>query len=290
MVDSNNEVTKNMIAFRNRIYVGSAGRKSVFDACIRADDEAVVVFVHGYKGFKDWGAWNLVEKNFLDRGFGFVKFNMSHNGGTVANPIDFSDLEAFAQNRYSWEVADLNTIVAETQKLIKSHFQTEKPIYVTGHSRGGGIAVLAGCRNKEISKIISLAGICDIGSRFPIGENLLLWEQEGVMYAENARTKQQMPHNFSMYEDYLDNQDDLSIEKAAGKLSAPFLQIHGDMDTSVSISEGIKLAEWTNSELAIVKGADHTFGAQEPWIYDVLPEDLKEAINRTLAFLKSDIA
>ena len=31
----------------------------------------VVVFCHGYKGFKDWGAWNLMAETFAKAGFFF---------------------------------------------------------------------------------------------------------------------------------------------------------------------------------------------------------------------------
>ena len=41
----------------------------------------VVIFCHGYKGFKDWGAWNLMAEAFANAGFFFIKFNFSHNGG-----------------------------------------------------------------------------------------------------------------------------------------------------------------------------------------------------------------
>ena len=42
----------------------------------------VVIFCHGYKGFKDWGAWNMMAEAFAKAGFFFIKFNFSHNGGT----------------------------------------------------------------------------------------------------------------------------------------------------------------------------------------------------------------
>ena len=35
----------------------------------------LVIFCHGYKGYKDWGAWNLVADEFVKKGFSFVKFN-----------------------------------------------------------------------------------------------------------------------------------------------------------------------------------------------------------------------
>ena len=32
----------------------------------------IVIFCHGYKGFKDWGAWNLVANEFANNQFVFV--------------------------------------------------------------------------------------------------------------------------------------------------------------------------------------------------------------------------
>ena len=32
----------------------------------------LVIFVHGYKGYKDWGAWNLMAEKFAKNGFYFV--------------------------------------------------------------------------------------------------------------------------------------------------------------------------------------------------------------------------
>lgn len=276
-----------MIDFTDKIYKGSDGRQSLFDCVIPQDATAVVIFVHGYKGFKDWGCWNLVQDFFVKEKFGFVKFNLSHNGGTVKQKIDFSDLEAFGRNTYSKELIDLGMIVDETERLIKQELELNLPIYLFGHSRGGGDAVLYAAKDNRIAKVVSLAGISDIGSRFPEGEELELWKEEGVRFVENARTKQIMPHYFDMYEDFKANEDALNIELAARSLEIPFLQIHGDMDTSVSIREGIELAEWTDTDLKIIKGADHTFGGEHPWFSNELPEDLQRAVEAARDFFLS---
>jgi hypothetical protein len=75
----------------------------VWDAHFNENGEQkpLVIFCHGYKGFKDWGGWNLVAQQFLEANLFFVKFNFSHHGGTVENPIDFLDLDAFAENNNS---------------------------------------------------------------------------------------------------------------------------------------------------------------------------------------------
>ena len=33
----------------------------------------IVIFCHGYKGYKDWGAWNLVAKKFAKQNIFFIK-------------------------------------------------------------------------------------------------------------------------------------------------------------------------------------------------------------------------
>ena len=70
-----------------------------------------VIFMHGFKGYKDWGAFNLVAKEFAKKGFLFIKFNFSFNGTTVEKPCDFSDLEAFGNNNFTRELTDLDRVL-----------------------------------------------------------------------------------------------------------------------------------------------------------------------------------
>lgn len=279
-----------LIDFKNKIYTGSNGRKSLFDCRIPQKPEAVIIFVHGYKGYKDWGAWHLMEEFFLNANFGFVKLNLSHNGGTVEQPVDFPDLQAFGENRYSYEINDLNLIINETERIIRQECELNAPIYLIGHSRGGGVGVLTAVQNKNVKKLVSLAGISDIGSRFPTGDDLLEWERTGVYYVTNGRTKQDMPHFFSFYQDFVKNKEALDIQTAAEHLTIPFLAVHGDMDLAVSISEGQSLAKWSQTRLCVVKGAGHTFGAKQPWEENKLPEDLKNALEEILDFFLNNPA
>src|ERR1022692_4310700 len=49
------------------------------------DAKPIVIFLHGFKGSKDWGACNLMARHFASKRFVFVKFNFSHNGTTPKN-------------------------------------------------------------------------------------------------------------------------------------------------------------------------------------------------------------
>ena len=272
-----------MIEIKNKIYIGSENRQSVYDLSFTKKSKALVVFVHGYKGFKDWGAWHLVEKEFINNGFGFLKFNFSHNGGTTKIPIDFPDLEAFGRNDYTKELYDLNRITTlATHILIENKLNI--PLYIIGHSRGGGISILHAQKDKRIKKIVTWAAISDIENRFPIGDELEDWKYDGVRYVKNGRTNQQMPHFYSFYENYIENKDNLNIENGCRFLNKPFLPIHGDMDLAVSVSEGIMLSRWAEVELDIIKGAEHTFQTKHPWTDEKLPEDMLIVVNKTIAF------
>ena len=103
----------------------------------------VIIFCHGYKGYKDWGAWNLVAKQFLDAGFFFIKFNFSNNGGTIENPVYFDDLEAFANNNFSKELEDLDAVINLIS--LNNNFNYELDpfnISLIAHSRGAGIILI----------------------------------------------------------------------------------------------------------------------------------------------------
>ena len=276
-----------MIELRNKIYVGSENRKSLYDVLIPEQASALVLFVHGYKGYKDWGAWHLVEKEFVKSGFGFLKFNMSHNGGTVKEPIDFSDLDAFGMNDYIKELFDLNKVTNLTVNLLKEN-QLDIPIYLIGHSRGGGISILHTAKDKRIKKIVTWAAISDIERRFPVGDELDDWKFSGVRFTKNGRTKQMMPHFYAFYENFIANKDNLNIEEACQRISVPFMPIHGDIDLAVSISEGIQISRWADVDLRIIKGAEHTFQTKHPWTENELPYDMNKVVSETISFFEEN--
>ncbi|MFC7356233.1 alpha/beta hydrolase family protein [Jejudonia soesokkakensis] len=249
----------------------------------------IVIFCHGYKGFKDWGAWNLVAEEFAKKEFFFLKFNFSHNGGTVDQPIDFPDLEAFAQNNYSKELENLERIIKHVQTAQKYADDADVTnISLIGHSRGGGIVLIKAEENNAVKRVITWAGVSDYKVRFKEGtEAFKKFKETGRMFVENGRTKQQMPHDWQFYEDFIANEERLTIQRAATNLDKPWLIIHGDSDTSVNVSEGKALHRWNpKSTLEIIKEADHVFGAKHPWGKKTLPKHLKKVVQLSSDFLK----
>ncbi|MDY7394782.1 prolyl oligopeptidase family serine peptidase [Aureibaculum sp. 2210JD6-5] len=249
----------------------------------------IVIFAHGYKGFKDWGCWDLVAEHFANNGIFFIKFNFSHNGGTVNQPIDFPDLEAFGQNNFIKELDDLASVIDWV--LADNYYKNEvdiSNITLIGHSRGGGIVTIKASEDTRISKVITWAGVSDYGARFPKGEILDLWKKHGVSYIENSRTKQQMPHYYQFYENFVANKDRLYIKTAVKNLKIPYLIIHGTDDETVLLNEAKNLHSWCKtSQLHVVENANHTFGGKHPWEENKLPHHLFEIVERSNVFVKS---
>lgn len=248
----------------------------------------IVIFCHGYKGFKDWGAWNLMAAKFAKAGFFFVKFNFSHNGGTAENPIDFPDLEAFGNNNYTKELDDLESVLdwISSKEKFKNELNIDD-ISVIGHSRGGGIVLLKANEDARVKKVISLAAVADIGLRSTTTGDLENWKKDGVKYVVNGRTKQQMPHFYQLYEDFKANEERLNIQKAVEKIEIPQLVIHGDKDTSVAVDEAHQIHSWNpNSILEIIENADHVFNVSHPWEKENVSKELKEVTTICIEFLK----
>lgn len=281
-----------MIIDKNSILQGKHNKPILIDVFYKETNspKPVVIFCHGYKGFKDWGAWDLLAKAFADRGFFFLKFNFSHNGGTVEQPIDFPDLEAFGNNNYTKELDDLESVINWIS--INADFKKEtdiKDVTIIGHSRGGGIVLLKANEDARVKKVISLAGVSDYKSRFPKKEKLQEWAEKDVFFVKNGRTHQEMPHFYQFFKNFEENEQRLDIQKATQNLKIPLLIIHGDKDTSVGIEEAENIHKWNpKSSFQTIENADHVFNVFHPWEDQKMSLEFAEVIKHCVAFLKEE--
>jgi dienelactone hydrolase len=272
----------------NVVFMSCHGRESVYDLRFieNSQSKPLLIFCHGFKGFKDWGHFNLIADQFCASGMIVLKFNFTFNGGTTNEIIDFPDLQAFAENNYLKELEDIHHIIHLVKNGDIPLDKWNGEIYLLGHSRGGGMATIAAFENKNIFKVVSWAGISDCIARLPEEEELLDWKLKGVKYILNGRTQQKMPMNYQFIESLLCNKKRVSIEQASKKMNKPHLIIHGSNDSAVDQKEAIVLNSWSEkSEIEIIQGANHVFGGKHPWSNESIPEHTKIAIKRTLKFL-----
>jgi uncharacterized protein len=277
---------------KNIIIKGSAGKPIALDFFCKDDGttKPVVVYVHGFNGFKDWGNFDLIAEEFASAGFALVKFNFSHNGTTPEQPEVFADLEAFGNNNYSRQLEDVKAVVdwvCSEGNIYKSMLDTNT-IYLIGHSMGGGIAVLFAAEDSRVKKLVTWAGIAEC--KTPWGgwpqEKMKEWLLNGVQYYKNTRTNQQMPLYYQLYVDYKDNEERLNIEKAIKKLSIPILICHGTNDIAVPVEKGFQLKEWQPAAELFTVDSNHVFDRQHPWEKLYLPEAMDAVLQKTITFLK----
>jgi pimeloyl-ACP methyl ester carboxylesterase len=274
-----------MIKKQNFNIPGAKGRGMLMDITFddAVADAPMVIFAHGFKGFKDWGAHNLVAGYFAENGFRFLKFNFSHNGTTTDKPLEFADLIAFSDNTFTMELDDLNAVVDFVCEGPAMPAATE--VYLIGHSMGGGISIIKTAEDKRIKKLVTMASISDFHNLWAkeIEEQ---WHLQDITYIDNKRTGQQMPLKVSLLNDLERHPVRLNILAKAAEIKQPWLIVHGNEDTTVPLSHARELKDANpNSEFFQITGADHTFGATHPYLKNILPSSLLEFCINAVIFL-----
>jgi pimeloyl-ACP methyl ester carboxylesterase len=272
-----------MIIKNNFSLSGADGKLIIGDITLdeKNPNVPIVLFVHGFKGFKDWGAHNLVARYFASNGYRYLKFNLSHSGVPAEDPKDVTDLESFANNTFSKELFDLNAVL----DFIEKAYGKDTKINVIGHSRGGGLSIIEAANDLRINKLITWSSITDFASLWK-KEQEADWLKTGKIFVTNARTKEQMPLNKVLLEDLNENGARLNIIDAAKRINIPWLIVQGDDDVNVPFENAQKLADANpSSRLVKIEGANHVYGASHPYESESLPSPLFKVCEKCLIFL-----
>ena len=275
-----------MISESNIQISSPTGRPVLLDYFFNENDQQkpLIIFCHGFNGFKDWGHFNHMAGIFAGNNFCFIKFNFSHNGTTPEYPGEFHDLNGFALNNFSKELDDLGAVIDWAEKNLPVNEFNNQKIYLVGHSRGGGIVILKAAEDDRIKKVVTWASVSDF-EKVVNPKNIEEWREKGIIYIENARTKQLMPVDFQLYDDYYFNEDRLNIKSSIKKLKVPLLLIHGSKDEVVKKEHAEKLKHWNeNAQIIILPEEDHTFGVKHPF-EGKLPLGAEKVLKNTIDFL-----
>lgn len=266
-------------------------KKIVLDARYIANGrpKSVVVFIHGFKGFKDWGHFNLIADFFAQKGYFFIKLNLSHNGTTPDAPTEFRDLEAFGNNNYCIELDDVGTLIDylfNAPKDLPSQEMDLNSFFLIGHSRGGALAILKAREDSRVKAIATWAAVSNLSKRWT-EDFVEEWEKNGVQYVYNARTKQNMPMYYQLWDNFQNNKARLDIPEAVWQLEKPVFVIHGFEDETLPVSMGFDISEWNpDVEVLFLENANHTFGGYHPYDKKVLPEHSQLIVEKTHEFFE----
>jgi dipeptidyl aminopeptidase/acylaminoacyl peptidase len=250
----------------------------------------VIIFIHGFKGFKDWGTWPLVCEFMSRSGFAVARFNFSWNGTSPEQPTEFCEPEQFGHNTFSRELEDLDLVIENLWWTISMQKQIDpQRLGLLGHSRGGGTAILKAAQDDRIKSVATWAAVSDF-ERHLRPPDLEEWLRTGRTDILNARTGEILPLYLDIRNDYYANESRLNIEAAAKKIQIPQLIVHGTHDEAVPLRDAEALKIWNPfAEFVELHGAGHTFGGKHPWDEKVLPEEMMKAVQATVTFFRQNL-
>ncbi|MGD8427744.1 MAG: alpha/beta hydrolase [Balneolaceae bacterium] len=250
----------------------------------------VIIFLHGFKGFKDWGAFPDACAELSAAGFAVLAMNFSLNG-VGENMLEFDQLDLFARETLSQDLDDVGTVITAlkdgTISTDKASLDTDE-MGILGHSRGGHTAVAAAAEYPEIACLVTWSAVADYNARWS-DEMIADWNAKGVTEIENGRTGQIMPVKDVVYKDALANADRLMAIKRVGELNVPSLFIHSKGDEGVPYSEAEKLYRNCPSEekeLKLIPGSGHTFDTSHPFEEDEFPEAFQHVLDATIEWFE----
>lgn len=245
----------------------------------------VIIFVHGFKGFKDWGPFPDVCEELARAGFGVVAMNFSLNG-IGENPTEFTEMDLFERETFSQDLDDIGTVIDALQngEITDNHanLNTDQ-IGLIGHSRGGHTAIAAAVEFDPIQCLVTWSAVADYRKRWT-DEMKKDWEEKGFTEIENSRTGQMMKVGKVVYEDSVENADRVIAIEQVKKLRIPTLFIHGRDDESVPSTDSEQLhiaCKSREKELRLVSNGTHTYGAEHPFDSQDFPKPLSEALDWT---------
>jgi dienelactone hydrolase len=210
--------------------------------------------------------------------------NVSHNGVSSDAPMQFTELDRFAQNTYTRELEDVRTVL----DAVAGHdLPVEAPVDDTriglmGHSRGGGTAILQAARDDRVQALATWAAVSTFIGRFTDAQ-IRDWTTQGTTEIVNSRTGQTMRLDRVVYDDAMAHRDLLDIEAAAARIDVPWLIVHAEDDEAVDVSAAETLAAATEHATLLKATGGHTFGGSHP--HDgAVPQSLQRVWDATIAF------
>lgn len=274
---------------REEFEIPSAGGRTVRGDLYRVEGAANgVILCHGFKGFARWGAWPVLAAALNERGLNAIVFDFS-GSGVGPDRENFTDLAAFACNTYRRELEDLNAVAS----YATTHGWAARDCGLFGHSRGGATAIFFAADSDRVCCLATWASIATI-ERWS-EQQVEDWRTRGYIEVLNSRTNQLMRIDASALEECeRESRYGLDVERAAERVRARWLIVHGSADDVVPVSDAHRLAAANShgdhgmiAELRIVEGANHVLGASHP--LTAVPEQLRGLIDDTADFFAREL-
>jgi len=248
----------------------------------------LVLVLHGFKGFMDWGFYPELTRRLVARGLVVVRFNFS-GSGHGAEPERFTEDQAFFANSPSRELEDIERVRNALAGELHLPWLDLGRLALLGHSLGGGVALVHAAQRGDYRALVGWGAVSSFRRFAPEVE--ALWRRQGYVEIPNLRTQEIHRLGPDWLQDLERNAARLDILAACARLATPTLLVHGGADEAVPAREAeALLAAFPpgRARLELLARADHTFQAVHP--LRGVPASLEHALGVTADFLATHLA
>jgi uncharacterized protein len=207
----------------------------------------VVIISHGFSSSKESKLYVELQNELNKAGIGTLRYDYYGHGQLYCKGA-----------KYTVTKDVTFTKCVDSIKAAISFVRTkgDYDIGLVGSSFGGLISLIAASQDSNIRALALKSPVAEPVEFWKqrLGDvRIEKWKQEGIMhYDENGEN---FELNYAFWED-LQTYDTLDMFK---NISCPVLIVHGGSDTIVPIRQSQDLANIVNTEVNVVKGANHNY-------------------------------
>jgi alpha-beta hydrolase superfamily lysophospholipase len=231
------------------------------------DPRAVVLIVHGYLGYKEYGMFPWLASRLCGSGHIVHRINLSHSGmDHGAGPFDEA---VFARDTWSRGIEDIALLL---EAIDRGQLAGQDcGAVLLGHSRGGAGCLLATGRHGGEEAFARVVGIVSMSSPAALmqiteedAERMLA---EGSMPLASSRTGQTLRVGAAWLQEQRDDPEAHDLLAQVATLKVPVGLLHGADDPTVSAKDAVTIAQANPPRVRvhIVDGGDHVFNTPNPF-------------------------
>lgn len=250
----------------------------------------VVLLVHGFMGYKDYGLFPFVAQRFADAGLVAHRFNLTTSGITE-NYETFERPDLFELGTWNNNVIDIDAVIDAVDRGALAG--EGLPQMLMGHSRGGVGVLLTAGRRFMANRAPLPVGVISASApsrpwRFAESQKEML-RRTGYLEVRSGRTGQALRIGRQFLDEQEADPEGHDVARHVSALRCPLLIVHGTVDPTVPAREAAEIAamagEAVRHRLVLIEGGDHVFNTPNPFpLNGAPPPQLQAYVEALLAF------
>jgi len=254
----------------------------------------VILLVHGFMGYKDYGLFPFVAEQFAVAGVIAHRFNLTTSGITE-NFQTFERPDLFELGTWSNNVTDIDAVIdAVEQGTLAGR---GRGMILMGHSRGGvGVLLAAGRRFMEGRKAVPVGVISASAPsrpwRFAQSQKQEILDR-GFLEVKSSRTGQDLRVGRAFLDEQIADPQAHDIARHIAALRCPLLVVHGTADPTVPPRDASEIAAMAGEaiphHLELVEGGDHVFNTPNPFPMNGAPSPQLRAFLQSMMRFSDEV-